>query len=242
MYPQVDISLQEESSTDFQPNFPSCKGTFPGAKNEKPSTLSRATSLALFKSIVTNKLSSASIRPHAWFPLPADHLLTLIQFNVYRAIMTNMEFLIQARLQNLPSVPTAAPSQLTRASLPPIPPALPPSLAPTLQQQQIAHPSWIDAIPHATLRDNLTSGIGTYDEVALCLDTLGCLFHDYSDDSYEDRKGLIVWSDPWNVSSWELAEGFVREWGALLTGMWRIYRSQNHWRLLRGESSLAVGV
>lgn len=84
--------------------------------------------------------------------------------------------------------------------------------------------------------------MGNYDEAALCLDTLECLFHDYYEDDYEDRKGLIVWSDPWSVSAWELSEGFVRKWGLLLKGCDELVEATNYWRLVRGKSPVALSV
>ena len=201
----------------------------------------------MFNAVVSNKDSSP--RLYIRLPFPADHLLTLIHFNAYRAIMTNMELLYpiyemaahQAQMHICPSpIPSAASSPLVGLLEPPTLVSMPLSLMPTPMQRRIPHPSWIDSIPLARLRDNLISEIGNYDEVALCLDTLGCLFHDHHEKDYEDRKGLIVWSDPWSSSSWELSKGFVHKWGFLLKGCDALVTATNYWRSIRNESHLAL--
>lgn len=61
------------------------------------------------------------------FPLPADHLLTLVQYNVLRATLTNMTIL--SILHYMPAECGGALACVP--SLPCIPGSIPPSLAPT---------------------------------------------------------------------------------------------------------------
>lgn len=49
------------------------------------------------------------------------------------------------------------------------------------------------------------------------------------------RTGLIVWSDPWLQSSWEVEESFARKYRGLLKGCRELIDSSNFWRARRGE-------
>lgn len=52
------------------------------------------------------------------------------------------------------------------------------------------------------------------------------------------RTGLIVWSDPWVQSNWEVNEGFARKYRKLFEGYDALIESTNHWRRLWGERPL----
>lgn len=54
------------------------------------------------------------------------------------------------------------------------------------------------------------------------------------------RTGLIVWSDPWLQSSWEVDESFAKKWRRLLIGCPEILKSANYWRARRGEKPLQM--
>jgi hypothetical protein len=155
-----------------------------------------------------------------WLSLPVDHLLTLIQFNIYRATLTN----------NFIVTPTAikSPKCLEIVHISPhlLPSPVPPSLTPTTLQRKVNHPAWIDAAPLAVLRDSLILAEGTYDSNALCLDVLG-LFH-----GYEGREcnGAMVWGGPWDVGKWEVSERFVGKWRWLLKGCQELMLATNYWR------------
>jgi hypothetical protein len=58
----------------------------------------------------------------------------------------------------------------------------------------------------------------------------------------EDGKdpGMLVWSDPWDPSGWELTERFVKKWSFLVQGCHDLFRSTNYWRKIRGERPLAL--
>jgi hypothetical protein len=57
-----------------------------------------------------------------------------------------------------------------------------------------------------------------------------------------DTKGWIIWNDPWDVSGWEVTEGFTKKWGYLLRGCFDIIEATNRWRAVRGEGDLIVEV
>jgi len=175
--------------------------------------------------------TSTKVQFRTWFPLPSDHLLTLIQFNLYRATWINLVLVTPAAAKNadyfgewniLPQ---------------PIPSSTPASLTPTVLQRQIRHLAYIDAVPVPRMRDNLIKAGGTYDEDGLCMDVLGGLFYG---DSGVENNGAMVWADPWNIAGWELTEGFIRKWGFILKGCPEVLDATNRWRRLRQEDPLPV--
>lgn len=171
--------------------------------------------------------------PPVYFPLCLDHLIVLVQYNVLRAIVTNI-----AIVHPLLSIPTECDS-IVPLELFPLPPtsALPASLQPTLLQQTTPHEFWVDIIPHAQWRDNMILAAATYDQDDMCVDIVGGLWEGFSDN---DRRGLIAWSDPWDVNGWEVSEGFWGKWGWLLKGCNEVMEATNRWRALRGDEPLII--
>ncbi|KAF2188809.1 hypothetical protein K469DRAFT_564218, partial [Zopfia rhizophila CBS 207.26] len=168
------------------------------------------------------------------FPLSPDYyLITLIQYNVLRAILTNLS--IVSLLHTVPSQCRAA----LNISLLPRPTSIPPSLQPTPLQLSTLHDPWIDSVPSAQLRDNLIVTREMWDEDGLCNDLLGGLYEGYDDIK---EKGIIVWGEPWCERSWEVTEGFVEKWGFLLKGCGSLIGATNRWREERGEDALVVEV
>ena len=47
-----------------------------------------------------------------------------------------------------------------------------------------------------------------------------------------ERRGVLVWVEPWCVEGWEVSEGFARKWGRLLRG-----RGRWLWRFEKGLRS-----
>lgn len=74
---------------------------------------------------------------------------------------------------------------------------------------------------------------GSYDEDQLCNDLVE--FKDITN----EQTGLIVWSDPWDPTGWEVSKPFLGRWGWLVKGCVELLQSTNYWRALRGESPLA---
>lgn len=169
------------------------------------------------------------------FPLSTDHLIPLIQFNVLRAVLTNM-----ALLRILDSLPQDC-DGYTFCHMPlyPTPDEIPPQLRPTRLQNSVPHPLWIDIIPSPTLRDNFIRLAETIDEDEICSDFIGGLFEGDAD---IDARGWIVWNDPWDTSGWEMTEGFVKKWGFVLKGCTKPLEATNRWRRKRGEEELVVEV
>lgn len=183
--------------------------------------------------------------------LSSDHqLITLIYHNLFRAFLTNM-FLLQ-----LPNIFTCTVNVEDHLGVPPLPlpGTMPPSLEPTRLQLTVPHPPWVDLFPVAGVRDTAIRRMSQIDDCDLCIDMLGAKLKpsppqrklitstevksELSEDP-DERKGLIVWGDPWVVGSWEVSEGFMRKWGWLLReGTEELLQSTNRWRALRGERPL----
>ena len=169
---------------------------------------------------------------YTWFPLSSDNLLNLIQYNVYRALLINLVIVspIAIRSADLLSAMNVSQQALPRY--------MPPTLTATTLQRRVRHPAWIDLIPLPVLRDKLILTRGTYDEDALCVDIIGGLFHSFDG---PEHNGIIVWTDPWDISGWEVTEGFVRKWGFLLIGCHDVLKATNYRRQMRLEECLVIG-
>jgi hypothetical protein len=173
------------------------------------------------------------------YPLPFDHLISLVYYNVYRALVANVEMLgLDVNLMYTDDYPSpftplspSASSAIRR---------LPPTLQPTVLQQTMAHhPQW-DALPDPIVRDNiLRYGEENIDDYDFCFDLIGMGdFHDTEEVRYSNEAGWMVWDDPWKVTGWEVTEHFARKWWFLLRGAHNVQNSTNYWRRQRGEGPL----
>ncbi|KAI1334994.1 hypothetical protein F5Y15DRAFT_420231 [Xylariaceae sp. FL0016] len=181
-------------------------------------------------------LSSGSRVKHTniVFPLSPDHLITLLQFNAQRAMVANWRLVFSDIV-----VPIDCEALEYRVSPFPVnPELLPSSLLPTMTQQTVPRGGWIDIFPCPKVRDRLIGAAGTFDEDELCNDCIGGLYEGFPEDEIE-RRGVIAWSPPWDITGWEMSEGFLRKWGWLLgEGLPEALEATNRWRLRRGEEPL----
>jgi Domain of unknown function (DUF3425) len=165
------------------------------------------------------------------YPISRDHLLPLVEYNVFRASSTNVLILGHLHLfgsscrfgASVPSFPNPYQGDI-----------IPVSLRPTSLQQSALYPDWIDILPSPRMRDNAIRTQHLFTNSELCADILGGLMGTQSD----VNPGVVVWSDPWEPSGWELTEGFVRKWEFLVQGCNDLLESTNRWRDLRGEKRL----
>ncbi|EXJ92483.1 hypothetical protein A1O3_01035 [Capronia epimyces CBS 606.96] len=175
------------------------------------------------------------------YPLPSDHLISLVSYNVYRALIVNIALLgLDLNLMCLDDYPSpflplsqSANSNIRR---------LPPALEPTELQKTVAHhPEW-DIIPDPDVRDNiLRHGEENLDDIALCLYMVGEVIGDDVEDldiDTQHKNGVIIWGEPWDITGWEVTLGFASKWPFILRNAPRIQNSTNRWRLLRGEDPL----
>ncbi|KIW01731.1 uncharacterized protein PV09_06908 [Verruconis gallopava] len=156
-----------------------------------------------------------------------DMLLTLIKFNVFRALMdinTMLGFSLEWLREDSISPFYENTNNNTRSDCPV-------TLRPTLLQQTVEHHPWIDLMPLPTMRDNILR-VNYFDDTPLC--------HDIVDNRQcmGDWSGLIVWGDPWNPYNWEITESFAKNWAWVLYGCWELFESTNIWRAKRGEPKL----
>jgi hypothetical protein len=202
------------------------------------------------------------------FPLSSDHLLHLIQYNVFRALVSN-----KRTLNTLPTDPTACPitgpCRDDTTSFP-LNPNIPPSLAPTNLQQSRYHSTWINVIPFPRIRDNLIRCEDRFDHWELMQDLIGELMSSIpapwrrgtpgtatvpearlpltlssgidNDEVTAGRKGLIVWGEPHEMQSWEATPGFLAKWAWAVEGCEELVEISNYWRMKRGEEPMRLSV
>lgn len=161
-----------------------------------------------------------------------DLLLTLIQFNVFRALVTNTSALgfTMAWMDAEAESPFNTPNVGYDINL-----SCPVHLRPTALQRAIEHHPWIDLFPIPELRDNILRLGDSYDDTPLCIQML-----EFCDIPHE-KTGLIAWGDPWDPCGWEISEEFLRKWPWVVNGCHELFRSTNIWRQRRGENKLFVG-
>ncbi len=103
------------------------------------------------------------------------------------------------------------------------------------------HGDWIDLFPCPEGRDRAILAAGTFDEDELWADCIGGLYEGFPDDEIE-RRGIIAWSPPWDITGWEMSEGFLRKWGWLIRGLPGVIEATNRWRIERGEEPLVPDI
>lgn len=107
--------------------------------------------------------------------------------------------------------------------------------------------------PWPCFRDNLIVNESIVDAGELLYDLFGDLVtyngpspgeivFDISDEDEEDthakKRGLIIWSEPWDSEGWEVTQGFLRKWSWLLKGCEELIEVSNRWRAKRNEDPL----
>ncbi|TFA99419.1 hypothetical protein CCMA1212_008651 [Trichoderma ghanense] len=61
-----------------------------------------------------------------------------------------------------------------------------------------------------------------------------------ADDAPADRRGLILWGEPFHKDSWEVTPGFLKKWSWAVEGCGELIESSNRWRTARGETPLRM--
>ena len=162
----------------------------------------------------------------------ADLLLTLVQFNVFRALFSNSS----ALGFNLDWLTADAISPFVKNTAPIWDKSCPASLRPTALQRQVSHHPYLDLFPFPELRDNMLRQGENFDDDDLCHDLVEVCH------APSERSGLIVWSSPWDPSSWEVTTEFVDKWPWMLRGCRELIYSTNYWRGKRGEEELQFSI
>jgi hypothetical protein len=159
-----------------------------------------------------------------------DLLLTLIQFNVFRALFSNT-FSLGFDLAWL-NEDAVSPFNTTKSGV--FGSTIPESLRPTKLQRTVTHHPWIDLFPLPEMRDNLLLAGAEYDDAHICADIVEVA------DKSEDKVGLIVWGEPWDPYAWEASPQFLKKWAWVVKGCNSIIESTNYWRLRRGEERIST--
>lgn len=159
-----------------------------------------------------------------------DLLLTLIRFNIFRALIENTssigfnsEWLEYDAISPFYRVKEIG--RLGEADYPRY-------LRPTILQQTVEHHPWIDLFPLPQMRDNILRSGDSFDDTPLCLDLVE------NHQCPGQWSGLIVWTDPWDPYSWEVTEEFLKKWAWVIQDCWELFDSTNQWRVRRGERKL----
>jgi hypothetical protein len=176
------------------------------------------------------------LQAHSQYPLPADHLLSLIYYNVYRGLLQNIAILgLDLDLMTTDEYPSPFLPMSPSASSAIV--ILPPNLMPTSLQKTMAHhPQW-DIFPDPQVRDNaLNYGEENINDLELCLDMVGSQSRLQKQSS--DEAGVHVWGEPWDIDSWEVTETFLRKYYWLFKGSQGFQKSTNRWRRERGVAQI----
>ncbi|KAH6976514.1 hypothetical protein BKA56DRAFT_589722 [Ilyonectria sp. MPI-CAGE-AT-0026] len=235
-----------------------------------PSTAERA--MVLRVSPTTGYVHPALVLNHQpfTFPLSSDHLLHLIQYNVFRAFVSNKRTL-NTRLADPTTCPLSGPVYDDTTLYPPKL-DIPPSLAPTTLQKTCYHSIWINIIPFPRVRDNLIRREGRFDQWEMMQDFVGDLMRSTpapwqqgapvsftvpvpepkhplpllsgsdTDEVTAGRKGLIVWGEPHDMQSWEVTPGFLKKWPWAVEGCDELVEISNRWRMKRGEEPVRISM
>jgi hypothetical protein len=161
-----------------------------------------------------------------------ETLLSLVQFNITRALVTNAKTLgLTTRRMSRQARSRFASTGVEATFIE----SLPPSLQPTIFQLTIPHHPWIDLLPVPELRNNLLRrSSDSYDAAQLCRDMRG--FQQVA----HGRGGVTVWGQSWDPHGWEVSPDFAQKWPWVVQGCQSLLESTNHWRGTRGEPPLHV--
>jgi hypothetical protein len=169
-----------------------------------------------------------NIRSKVIFPLSSDHILTLVQYSVFRAVVANALYLgIDPNNICRQTTPTFNFEGLSTSDIPP-------NLQPTGIQTMTPHHLLLDLFPLPETRNNLLLAGNRYDSAALAAD----VFDIPGQSRTVERNGLVVWGEPWDAAGWEVTEGFAKKWTWVLKGCAELLRSTDYWRMQRGERPL----
>jgi hypothetical protein len=118
-------------------------------------------------------------------------------------------------------------------------------LRPTEEQITISHHPMIDIYPFPTLRNNLVTRQGEYDEDEFFHDSLaGLICWGSAGIGQRDRDasaGKASTGSPWDLRSWEAQEWFLKKYWSLMGGEdGELVRQTEWWRSIRGENALDV--
>jgi hypothetical protein len=149
------------------------------------------------------------------FPLTINLLLTLIEYNELRAIITNLSFLSSMAILywEFHSGPWLQKSRILTVT------PVPRSLVPTSLRMSTPHTPWIDTFPLAVKRENVIEAAANsdFDEHEPCSKIFCTLFKGRNEAKV--RRGLVVWGYPWDVKAGEIKSSVRHEAGVFTEGV-----------------------
>jgi len=89
-------------------------------------------------------------------------------------------------------------------------------------------------MPSPRPRNNAIRNRHLISNADLCADLMGGI----SGKECNIESVIMVWSDPWEPSGWELSAAFTRRWWFLAEGCHNLFEATNRWRELRGDDPL----
>ncbi|CCF37319.1 hypothetical protein CH063_01675 [Colletotrichum higginsianum] len=192
-----------------EPDDCSSRAVLPASKGASAFTTERACVLRGPQPASTVHSQQPLTPPSVVFPLSTDHLLHLVQYNVFRAFVSNKRTLntLLTGWTDKPSSPTTCPISgpyRDDTSVYPLNPNIPPCLVPTRLQQTRLHSLYINLFPFPCFRDNLIRREGSFDQWELLQDLIGELM---SMTPARERRGIpiaITVSDPKPKPKWTL--------------------------------------
>lgn len=178
--------------------------------------------------IIVTRFEHLALRNYLLGSPAIDELLTLIPFNMYRALISNTEALGYDMEEIGPDNVVSRFCNTDRRDW-----KCPPSLRPTKIQREISHHPWLDLFPIPRMRDNMILAGDTLDEKELCAHLVGFT-------SPKADMGIVIWGEAWHPLCWEFTEAFVRNWRWVLEGCGDMLRLTNEMRVRRGEKPISL--
>ncbi|ETI25345.1 hypothetical protein G647_02117 [Cladophialophora carrionii CBS 160.54] len=164
-------------------------------------------------------------------PNPEDQLINLMYYNVFRGLAKNIRAL-NLDIQSMASWNYDSPFVTGKVDVS----TLAPDFQPTYLQRTISHHPCFDVFPDPVVRDNAI--VHWYIEKhplegRLCMALAGR--HTWHEIDLALKCGCILWGEPDVAESWEVTEGFARDWPFLVKGAVRLEAATNRYRAFRGE-------
>jgi hypothetical protein len=162
---------------------------------------------------------------------PEDQLINLMYYNVFRGLAKNIRAL-NLDIQLMASWEYDSPFVTGKVDIS----TLAPDFQPTYLQRTVSHHPCFDIFPDSVVRDNAI--VYWYIEghpvqERLCMALAGR--HTWHEIDLALKCGCILWGEPDVAESWEVTEGFARDWPFLVKGAVRLEAATNRYRAFRGE-------
>lgn len=172
-----------------------------------------------------------NVQCHTQIPTAEDKLINLMYYNVFRGLTKNIRAL-NLDLQKMLTWGYDSPFVTGQVDIS----TLAPDFRPTYLQQTVSHHPCFDIFPDPVVRDNAI--MYWYVDMnplegRLCMALAGR--YTWHELDLGIKRGCILWGEPDVAESWEVTEGFVKDWPFLVIGAVRLEAATNRYRALRGD-------